>query len=148
METYIWLGIALVSVLVEMATAGLAAIWFAPAAIISMVLAICGLPLSVQISVFIVASGLFMLLFYKKLRDNIENKTEKTNLDAIIGKEGIAEEDIMPRGTGRIKVGGISWSAYTDKNALPITKGDYVKILAIDGVKLLVEKQADEILTK
>ncbi len=140
MEVYIWLGIAIVSVIAEMATAGLAAIWFAPAALISMVLAILKVPVSVQIPVFIIVSGLLMLLFYKKIKDNIDKKSEKTNLDAIIGKEGVAEEDIPQRGLGRVKIGGISWSAYIKNDSEPIKKGEYVKVLAIDGVKLLVER--------
>ncbi len=140
MEVYIWLGIAIVSVIAEMSTAGLAAIWFAPAALISMVLAILKVPVSVQIPVFIIVSGLLMLLFYKKIKDNIDKKSEKTNLDAIIGKEGVAEEDIPQRGLGRVKIGGISWSAYIKNDSEPIKKGEYVKVLAIDGVKLLVER--------
>lgn len=140
MEIYIWLAIAVISVIAEISTAGLAAIWFAPAALISMVLAILKLPVSVQISTFIIASGLLMLLFYKKIRDNIERKSEKTNLDALIGKEAVAEEDIPLRGTGRVKVGGISWSAYVKNNSQPVKAGEYVRILSIDGVKLEVEK--------
>lgn len=149
METYIWLGIAVISVIVEISTSGLAAIWFAPAALISMVLAILKLPVMVQISVFVIVSGILMLLFYKKLKDNIDQKAEKTNLDAIIGKEGVAEQDIPNRGIGRIKVGGISWSAYISNDAQPVSKGDYVKVLGIDGVKLLVEKiQENQPITK
>ena len=140
MEVYIWLGIAVVSILVEISTAGLAAIWFAPAALLSMVLAIFDAPVSAQIPAFIIASGLLMLLFYKKIRDNIEKKSEKTNIDALIGKEGIAEEDILPRSIGRVKVSGMSWSAYINADSKPISKGEVVKILAIDGVKLHVEK--------
>lgn len=140
MEIYIWLAIAIISVLVEISTAGLAAIWFAPAALLSMLLAIFNVPVSVQIPVFVVVSGLLMLIFYKKIKENIDKESEKTNIDALIGKEGIAEEDILPRSVGRVKVGGISWSAYISVDAQPIMKGEYVKVLAIDGVKLRVEK--------
>jgi len=140
METYIWLAIAVISVIIEVTTSGLAAIWFAPAALISMVLAIFKVPVSVQIPVFIIVSGLLMLLFYKKIKDNIDKKTEKTNIDALIGKEAVAEENIFPRSVGRVKVGGISWSAYIKADTKPVMKGEYVKILAIDGVKLEVEK--------
>ncbi|MBQ7399406.1 MAG: NfeD family protein [Clostridia bacterium] len=140
MEIYIWLGIAIISVLVEISTAGLAAIWFAPAALLSMLLAIFNVPVSVQIPVFIIVSGLLMLIFYKKIKENIEKVSEKTNIDALIGKEGVAEEDILPRSIGRVKVGGISWAAYIRNDSLPVKKGEFVKIIAIDGVKLEVEK--------
>ena len=140
MDTYIWLGIAIISVIAEISTAGLTAIWFAPAALLSMVLSLFGIPVSVQIPTFIIVSGLLMLLFYGKIRDNIEKKSEKTNIDALIGKEAIAEEDISARQPGRVKVGGISWAAYIRNDSLPVKKGEFVKIIAIDGVKLEVEK--------
>lgn len=140
LETYIWLAIAVISVIVEVTTSGLAAIWFAPAALLSMVLAIFKVPISVQIPVFVIVSAVLMLLFYKKVKDNIDKKSEKTNIDALIGKEAVAEEDLLPRSVGRVKVGGISWSAYISADAQPVMKGEYVKVLAIDGVKLRVEK--------
>lgn len=137
MNVYIWLAIFVISVIAEVSTAGLVAIWFAPASLICMLLAHLKVSATMQIIAFIVLSGIFMLLFYKKICDNIRNKSEKTNLDAIIGKEGVVEEDIPPRGVGRIKVGGISWAAYTDDRENTVKKGEYVKVLDIDGVKLL-----------
>ena len=144
MEVYIWLGIAIISVLVEISTAGLAAIWFAPAALLSMLLAIFNVPVSVQIPVFIIVSGLLMLIFYKKIKENIDKVSEKTNIDALIGKEGIAEEDILPRGIGRVKVNSMSWSAYINNDSQPVSKGEVVEIIAIDGVKLLVQRSKTE----
>ncbi len=124
-------------------TAGLTAIWFAPAALISMLLALFNFTAGIQISAFIIISGLLMLVFYKKIKDNIEKKSEKTNLDAIIGKEALVEEDIEERGIGRVKVGGISWAAYTETGTGTVRKGEYVKITAIDGVKLLCKKTSE-----
>ena len=144
MEVYIWLGIAIISVLVEISTAGLAAIWFAPAALLSMLLAIFNVPVSVQIPVFIIVSGLLMLIFYKKIKENIDKVSEKTNIDALIGKEGVAEEDILPRSIGRVKVNGMSWSAYINNDSQPVSKGEVVEIIAIDGVKLLVQRSKTE----
>lgn len=144
MEAYIWLGIAIVSLIIEVATSGLATIWFVPSALISMVLAFLNIPVAVQIAVFIVLSVLMIILFYRKLKENIEKKSEKTNIDALIGKEAVAEEDISFRSMGRVKVGGMSWSAYIEKDSETINKGDFVKILSIDGVKLRVEKVKTE----
>ena len=140
MEIYIWLGIAIASLILEVATSGLATIWFVPSALVSMVLALFKVPVSIQIASFIVLSALMIVLFYKKLKENIEKKSEKTNIYALIGKEAVAEEDISYRSMGRVKVGGMSWSAYIEKDSAEISKGDFVKILSIDGVKLKVEK--------
>ena len=145
MDIYIWLAIAIISLIAEFSTSGLTTIWFVPSALVSMVLAIFDLPITAQIAAFIVLSALFLIFFYKKLKENIENKSEKTNLDALIGKEALVEDSIPPRGIGRVKVGGISWSAYMKDPKDSIKKGEYVKIIAIDGVKLEVEKVPSEI---
>ena len=140
MEIYIWLTILIISLITEALTAMLTAIWFAPAAIICIILAALSVPAVIQICVFILASGLFMLLFYKKMRDHILIKSEKTNLDALISSEAIVEEDIFPHKTGRVKIGGISWSAFITNDSEPLYKDEICKVIKIEGVKVLVEK--------
>ena len=140
MEIYTWLAILIISLIAEALTATLTAVWFVPAAAICMVLAAFSVPVSIQICVFIIASGLFLLLFYKKLRDHISQKSEKTNLDAVISSEAIVEEDIFPHKTGRVKIGSISWSAFISKDSEPIYKDEICKVIKIEGVKVLVEK--------
>lgn len=81
-----------------------------------------------------------MILFYKKLRDLIDVKTEKTGIDALIGKEAVAEEDINYLKPGRVMVNGMSWSAYIKKDDDEIKKGEVVTVLSIDGVKLYCRK--------
>lgn len=81
-----------------------------------------------------------MLLFYKKLRDHIQLKTEKTNLDAVISSEAIVEEDIFPHKPGRVKIGSISWSAFISNDSEPLYKDDICRVIKIEGVKVLVEK--------
>lgn len=140
MNTYIWLAIMIASLLIEVCTAGLVAVWFAIAGFVSMMLSILGAHVGVQIGAFVAVSVILIVLFYKKLKDNISTKTEKTNIDAIIGKEAIVEEDIEDMKPGRVNVSGMSWSAIIEKDSEPITKGERVKILSIDGVKLVCKK--------
>ncbi len=140
MEIYAWLIVFAAALFIEGATNALIAVWFAPSALLCMLLALMDVHIGVQISVFVILSVLLMLLFYKKLRDNIASKSEKTNIDALIGKTAVVEEDIEPLGVGRVKVGGISWSAYIAPDAKTVTKGEYVIIKEINGVKLLCEK--------
>lgn len=140
MGIYAWLIIFALAIFAEASTNALIAIWFAPSALICMLLSVLKVNIGVQISVFIILSVVLMLLFYKKLRDNIASKSEKTNLDALIGKTAIVEEDIEPYGVGRVKVGGISWSAYSENETEIIRKGEHVTIKEISGVKLLCER--------
>ena len=70
-----------------------------------------------------------------KSKDNV-----KTNLDRIIGEDAIVTQDIVKNEVGEVKVDGKRWSAISKNICL---KGDIVKILRIDGVKLVVEKESD-----
>lgn len=137
---YIWLLVIAASVFIEASTSTLIAIWFAPAALISAILAALNVPLYIQILSFVVLSGVFMLFFYKKLKDNILKKSEKTNLDAIIGKNAVVEEEFSNLKVGRVKVGGISWSAVSESDET-FFQGDIVTVKEISGVKLICGKQ-------
>ncbi len=137
MNMYVVWGIVIIAALfIEMCTSTLVSIWFVPAAAICILLNLFNLPVIGQIIAFLILAPLFIMLFYKKLRDNISSKSEKTNIDALIGKTAVVEEDIAPFKPGRVKVGGISWSAYCDENSREIKVGERVEILIIDGVKL------------
>ena len=69
-------------------------------------------------------------------KDN--NKEEsKTNLDRIIGMEGIVTETIKPNKVGEVKVDGKTWSAISD---VEIQEESIIKVNKINGVKLEVEE--------
>ena len=53
---------------------------------------------------------------------------------------GVVTEEIKKNTVGEIKVDGKRWSAISDKK---IGVGSTVKVLKIDGVKLVVEKESD-----
>lgn len=136
---FVWAAVLVCSLAVELFTYALVAIWFAPSALVCMLLAALKLPVGIQITTFIVLSALFLIFIAQKLRDNIRNKSEKTNLDAIIGSLGIVETEILPDSIGRVKVKSQSWSAISQNNE-KIEQGAHVRILKIEGVKLICEK--------
>ncbi len=62
-----------------------------------------------------------------------------TNLDALIGKEGMALQTISGKKYGLIKVRGEIWSAETDEGII-IEKNDHATVVKVSGNKLLVKK--------
>lgn len=134
---YIWLVVAISAIIVEAATVQMVAIWFAPAALVAMVSAIFGVPLVVQIALFVAVAALCVAFLYKKLRKNIADDCGKTNLDAIIGMTAKVETEIPADGVGRVTVKGISWQAACPGGA-PV--GAHVRVLSIDGVTLICEQ--------
>ena len=67
----------------------------------------------------------------------LDKNKQKTNLDRVVGMEGIVTEKISKNNPGEVKVDGKRWTAISDKT---IEEGKTVKILKIEGVKLIVEE--------
>ncbi len=133
----IWLVIFIVLVIIELITINLVTIWFAIAAVFTLLVDIITRNTMLEIIVFIVSSFLLLLLTKPLIKKIKVKKVEATNLDMVINKIGIVTEDINQDKIGEVKVLGKRWSAYSSTE---IKKDEKVKILSIDGVKLKVEK--------
>ena len=64
-------------------------------------------------------------------------KTERTNVDAIIGKRGIVLRNINTSVNGLVKVGNEQWHATASEE---IKEGSEIEVMAINGVTLTVRK--------
>ena len=140
MWTYLWLGIFVMSLVFEFLTTDLLSVWFAGGALVSMVLAICGVAWYVQVVVFFVLS--FVLLFcFRKLALKIFNKEEsKTNANAVIGKEFDLLASIGFNKAGEIKINDVIWSAICEDSHVEIPEGTRVKVVGIKGNKYIVKE--------
>lgn len=143
METnmlYVWVAVIIAGVTIEALTLNLSAIWFAVGALAALVTASIGFDLSVQLIVFVLFSAVLLALIRPFCRRFLQIKQEPTNADRIIGTNAVVTEPIDNlQETGEIKVYGQIWTARSaDKTA--IAKGDTVRVVAIRGVKAIVEK--------
>ena len=64
-------------------------------------------------------------------------KTEKTNIDAIIGRTGIVTQSIAKNNDGRVRVGNERWKARAGEE---IKEGDEIVVTGVKGITLIVEK--------
>lgn len=135
--SYIWLGIMILAIVAEALSVQMIAIWFAPAALVSLVADLLGSPLWLQIVLFIAVAAVCVATLYRKLKKNIKEKSEKTNIDALIGEIGFVEEQIPVYHHGRIKVKGMSWKAVSDE---ALEAGEMVRVLEVNGVTVKCEK--------
>ena len=79
----------------------------------------------------------------KKFFKNKDNT--KMNNNAMIGKKGIVIKEISPlEETGQVKVAGELWSAITT-NDEKIQINEIVKVMKVDGVKLVVTKTNENV---
>ncbi len=61
----------------------------------------------------------------------------KTNIDAIIGRQGIVLKSIARNADGLVKVGNEQWRARAEED---IKEGDEIVVTSVSGVTLIVEK--------
>jgi len=61
-----------------------------------------------------------------------------TGQEGLLGEIGVAETDIMPE--GKVFVHGEIWNAITNKGVDVIGKGERVKVIAVEGLKVIIEK--------
>lgn len=137
---YIWLGIAVVLAIVEVSTTQLVSLWFVIGAAITSVCSATFLEgkLIWQIVIFIAISALTLILTRPLVKKLKTNKIVNTNSDRNIGKTAVVIADINPEdGTGQVKVGAEKWSAKSSDSSL-ISAGTNVKVVGIEGVKLVV----------
>ena len=133
MNWIFWLILVIVLSFVEIATVNLVSIWFVASGIVVMILSFFIEDTAIITTIFILLG--ILLLVISRSKDN-----EKTNLDRIIGEDAIVTEEITKNEIGEVKVDGKRWSAISKDKC---QKGDTVKILKIDGVKLIVKKESE-----
>jgi membrane protein implicated in regulation of membrane protease activity len=134
----VWLVVAIICLIVEGLTAGLATIWFAGGAFIALVFALFDTGLGLQTAVFLISSVLLLVSTRKIFVEKLKTGTEKTNADALIGQEALVTMDIAPFAPGQAKVNGQVWTAVCQDSDVSVSAGTPVSIVAIEGVKLIV----------
>jgi len=72
----------------------------------------------------------------KMIKQALHVTTSKTNVDSIIGKQGVVVEPINLDEPGQIKYEGEIWRAESEK---AVAQGKKVKIISVSGVTLKVE---------
>ena len=140
MMPLIWLGVLVLSIVVEATTMGLVAVWFMPGALVALVLSLFDVGLPWQIVAFVVLA-VVLLLFGRKLFRPF-NKKEKTNTEALIGQIAVVTEQVCNvEGRGAAKLNGQEWSARAEQEDQALEVGDRVEVVDIRGVKLICRKQ-------
>lgn len=142
--TVIWLAVLVALVVIELLTMGLTTIWFAGGALVATVASLFGAPFAVQVILFLVASGL-LLYFTRPLAVKYFNKDRiRTNAESLVGRQAIVISEIDNlQGIGQVNVGGMEWSARTRVDGEKLPVGTVATILAINGVKLIVEERKE-----
>ena len=136
----VWLALLIIFAVAEAATVGLTSVWFAIGSLGELVCALAGGNIWLQLGIFIVLSLVCLVALRPLAKKYLNTRVEPTNADRVIGQEARVTQDIDNiQGTGAVTIGGVTWTARSEHDT-PIPAGAMVRVLRIEGVKVIVEE--------
>lgn len=140
MDWLIWIIIGAALILAEIFSASFFAGPIGLGCLIAAIMAKAGFSVSWQLMSFGSSSILLLLIvrpIWKRMMDN-SPKDLGSGVDRYEGRSGTITETVDPdSGDGRVKIGGESWRAISDKNIV-IEEGSRVTVLRVEGTKAVV----------
>lgn len=137
--TIIWICLFLFFFVLEILTISLVSVWFCLGSGIAIILSAMDAPVYIQIIVFLIVSLTTLLAFYP-MRNKIL-KTQKTNLDSLIGETCIVAETIHNlKYQGKVLIKGQVWSALSADDSI-IEPGETCIVKEFRGARVIVERR-------
>ncbi|MFA6667102.1 MAG: NfeD family protein [Bacilli bacterium] len=143
---FVWTGVFVVAILVELFTTDLVSIWFCGGSIVALVLCAIGMGIDIEpmwwisIIVFAVVSILLLFALRPVAKKLLMQREMKSNVDELIGMKARVIKDITELERGEIKIHDVVWTAEASNPNEVIKKDDIVVVLAIEGNKAIVKK--------
>lgn len=142
----IWMAVLVAAIVAEVISNAFLSIWFIASALVLTALnvifyyaGIAPLMWYWQLLIFLILSTIMLFSFRPVVMKKVIRKAPRTNADRNIGETGIVIKTVEPHGHGLVKVSGQEWTAFSDSE-IPLETGSRVKVTAIHGVRLKVEK--------
>lgn len=138
----VWLCVGIAAAVLEGLTVQLVSIWFAISAAVTALAALAThMDFSYQLLLFSLLGLVLLIATRPFVQRKMKVHKECTNADMVIGKTGVVTKRVGDSfAAGRVTVLGMDWSAQTPDGSV-LEPGEKVTVLAIQGVKLLVEPQ-------
>lgn len=134
-----WLVLMVIFLILEAVTVGLVSIWFAAGGLAALIVSFFTPNLWVQVVAFLVVSLLSMLVLRPLTRKYIHPKQTPTNADRVIGAEAMVTEAIDNLSAhGQVTIHGAVWTARAEGEDGAFPVGSHVRVLRIEGVKVIV----------
>ena len=132
----LWAGLAVAFLILEGCTVAMVSLWFAIGSAAALILSLLGAAFWIQMLAFLVVSGALLALLRPMMRKYV--KVTKTNVDSVLGMEGLVTESIDNVAyQGQVKLGAMTWTARSTSGA-PISVGTRVTVDKVEGVKVFV----------
>jgi len=147
---WVWLGVIIVTAIIEFATMEIASIWFTLGAIIPFILAATNaVRWEIQLVIFVVISAVLIASLRKiTMKFLLKNNNEKTNVHSLVGQQHRMLTFTDFEHVGSVKINDVIWSAVGEKQQT-IEKDEIVEIVKVQGNKLIVKKfEKENVLVK
>jgi len=130
-------------VVAEVVTVQLVSIWFAAGALVTLLLSyFYELSALEQLGIFIISSSVFLLLSIPLIRKRRKKTAVATNAELDVGRHATVIEEInADKGTGRVTLNGVNWSAVPEDEDMVIPNGTIVIVTKVMGAKLRVRPE-------
>lgn len=137
-----WAVFFVLFVLSEVATVQFVSIWFALGAFVTLAVTFFfeDIGMLAQLGIFILVSAAFLAATFPWLSKYRKAGHASTNADMDVGKSAeVIEEIDQNKGTGRVTLSGVDWSAVPVNGNEKIPVGTIVEVVKVQGAKLVVE---------
>jgi membrane protein implicated in regulation of membrane protease activity len=141
MAWLIWIGVALVAAVAEVASLDFVLVMFAGGALASALAAGVGAGVEIQVLIFAVFSTILLLLARPPLlRWSRSAKGTATGVAALIGQQATVLEEVSGSG-GRVKLAGEVWSARSAGGGRVFPGGASVTVVRIEGATAVIDAE-------
>ena len=131
---------------IEAGTMALTTIWFAGGSLAALLANILGADIPIQVLVFIAVSCILLIFTRPWAVKHLNKKRVKTNYESEIGKViKLTERVDNINQTGKSVVNGQEWTVRSKDDGEILEEGTLAKVVAVSGVKLIVEKYKEEL---
>ena len=137
-----WAVLAALAFAGELLSVSFFLLFFSIGAVVALLMAFVGLPITAQAIGFVAASVLSMVVLRPAIMHRISFRASDRYVTrgSIAGKSGVVTSDIEPGGSGTVRIGsGEFWTARALFPEQGIESGTRVRVLDTDGVTALVE---------
>lgn len=140
MTQVVWIIAMVLFGILEAVTVGLTAIWFVAGALAGLIVAMCGGPIWLQLTVFFIVSIAALVAARPLIVKYVNRKAMATNADRVVGSTARVTETVdNQEPTGAVYVDGKTWSARSEHGTV-IEADTMVRVVRIEGVRLFVEE--------
>ena len=140
---WIWGMIIIATIVIELFSADIDAIWFSAGSVVSLVLSFFDVHIAIQLSAFVAVTAILLFTVGKWTKKILMTKNISTNSDSLIGREILVLESANEFDKGSGVINDVVWTIICPAS-ISVEKGKHAIIMAIDGNKLVVKNKEDK----